>query len=63
MLTKHEPAPACNHCNEEHVYVVNIMHVNHDYVMYWCGVHWVLCGRFGLFNFVIQTNEDEDNSD
>ena len=27
MLTKHEPAPACNHCNEEHVYVVNIMHV------------------------------------
>ena len=19
MLTKHEPAPACNHCNEEHV--------------------------------------------
>ena len=27
MLTKHEPAPACNHCdcNEEHV--VNIMHV------------------------------------
>ena len=27
MLTKHEPALACNHCNEEHVYVVNIMHV------------------------------------
>ena len=27
MLTKHEPAPACNHCNEEHVYVVNIVHV------------------------------------
>ena len=27
MLTKHEPAPACNHCNAEHVYVVNIMHV------------------------------------
>ena len=21
---------------------------HHDYVMYWCGVHWVLCGRFGL---------------
>ena len=37
--------------------------IQHDYVMYWCGVHWVLCGRFGLFNFVIQTNEDEDNSD
>ena len=37
--------------------------LGHDYVMYWCGVHWLLCGRFGLFNFVIQTNEDEDNSD
>ena len=36
---------------------------HHDYVMYWCGVHWVLCGRFGLFIFVIQTNEDEDNAD
>ena len=27
MLTTHEPAPASNHCNEEHVYVVNIIHV------------------------------------
>ena len=35
---------------------------HHDYVMYRCGVHWVLCGRFGLFNFVIQTNEEEDNA-
>ena len=28
---------------------------DHDYVLYWCGVYWALCGRLVLF-FFIQKN-------
>ena len=27
---------------------------DHDYVLYWCGVHWELCGRLVLFFFIMQ---------
>ena len=34
---------------------------DHDYVLYWCGVHWELCGRLVLFFLSCKKRENEEN--